>query len=714
MAQPTPESKLLSDSTGQEVKEQVLESAGGEVEAARAKHVDSGSPSTPSVAVPDPHLEKNSSQNSANAQSNATSSRPSLVPLGSGNVQTSIITPVAPHPKRFSAVNINKKFLEKNTASGTSTSSGSSSITKSGSPATRPAVQPTSSHSRLVTAKLTASPAVASTTAGWSRPSSVAPSPATNSPNSTSPMPIAPVSQPSATAAPQLPHAGKVILPQPRNAVPQMSSSQKDNTPNKPVWGNVKPPVVRPDFEPSDFPTAAEVANVTSTSRKQAKAAEEAKATSDNAAKLLRSEEADAFRGVHLDPNVHHWDEMEEDDDNFLGGVIEFGDGRQYKIESSESNQPGSVSTGNVPRSQPDDFKESTIPVSKEDRFVDDFDRSWPKSRNSPASVPRDVPPHSASPSASPVISHTSHSPQDSSRVLFNERSNRLEPYSQTHRQQPGPFGSKRSQHPEGTGSTQELKSSRDTHNIQVLQKPAGADFSSRGRRFSGSNGNYVPGPPNGFTSDRNRDKEQYPRRDGPPPSPRLSRDHHTPLNVDTGGRDFNTDRGRRSNIGPPPVPLHAAQKFAQEGVRQLPPHLSQVSPSMPSRRLPSRDSRFSPAESPAGLPVSTSGRIPPHSPAVSQASLNVVSPVVPPGANLPALSAPELDEVRKDVMHTAAERAKQRRQQEEEEREALKERARRKAQEIEEKMKAEKEKQQRKEEEAALAAAKACTLFLL
>ena len=47
-----------------------------------------------------------------------------------------------------------------------------------------------------------------------------------------------------------------------------------------------------------------------------------------------------------------------------------------------------------------------------------------------------------------------------------------------------------------------------------------------------------------------------------------------------------------------------------------------------------------------------------------------------------------DLDEVRKQAMHSAAERAKLRRQQEEEEREKERERARRKAAELEAKMK--------------------------
>ncbi|KAF8971529.1 hypothetical protein BDZ97DRAFT_1786963 [Flammula alnicola] len=695
MAQTTQDTALFSGSTGKEVKEQAAESEGGGIEVSGSKHVDESSSSTPSVAITDPHAEKTSSTASTDAQPNAPSSRPSLVPLGSSHTQSTTLTPVAPHPKRFSAVNINKKFLEKNTVSGSPATSSNSSAAKSGSPAARPSVQPTSSHSRLVTAKLTANPVVASSTAGWSRPSSVAPSPATtSSPISTSPLPTAPATQPSTTAAPQLPHAGKVILPQPRAAVVQMTSSQKESGGAKPVWGNVKPPAVaptRPDIQPDDFPTAAEVANnVASSVRKQVRA-DEAKTASDTSAKQLRLEEADTFRGVHLDPNAHHWDEMEEDDDNFLGGVIEFGDGRQYKIESNEKQGGASPPrSGSMPR-----------PPAGEGALKESV--SSP-SRNSPASVSREFPPstapQSASPNVSPVISHAVHSPQDSSRVLFNERSNRLEPYNQSHRPGQGPFGSKRPSHQDGPGFAEPRSAREGSHNFQVLQKPAAGDFGSRSRRFSGSSGHFNAGHANGFIGDRNRERDQLGRRDGPPPSPRMSRDL-PPHTVDAGGwdRDFNNDRGRRSAMGPPPVPSHAMQ----EGGRQLPPHLSQVSPNIPTRRLPSRDSRFSPSETSAGLPPSTPGRLPPHSPAISHSSLSLVSPVTGANIALP-LSAPELDEVRKDVMHSAAERAKQRRQQEEAEREAQKERARHKAVELEEKIKAA-EAEKQKETEALEAA---------
>lgn len=59
--------------------------------------------------------------------------RPSLVQLGSGNHQGS--THVAPQPKRFSAVNINKKFLEKaSSSSGSTPATPSLTSTKSGGP----------------------------------------------------------------------------------------------------------------------------------------------------------------------------------------------------------------------------------------------------------------------------------------------------------------------------------------------------------------------------------------------------------------------------------------------------------------------------------------------------------------------------------------------------------------------------------------------------
>ncbi|KAF8807227.1 hypothetical protein BYT27DRAFT_6560143 [Phlegmacium glaucopus] len=706
MAHTTQDTVLLPVSSGKEVREKVLEIEGAAVEVVEMKDVEDGSSSTPSVAVADPHVEKTISQNSSDTQGHAPPPRPSLVPLGSSNPQGSGLTPTAPHPKKFNTVNITKKFLERNSSASTSTTSSSnSSAAKSGSPVARPAAQPASSHSRLVTTKLTANPAVSSAAAGWSRPSSVTPSPATatNSPSSTSPLPSTTPIQTSTTAAPQLPHVGKVIQPQPRTAVPQPNTQQKDSGSSKPVWRNVRPPNVPPirsDAQTSDFPTAAEVANGSSTARKPSKA-DDAKAILDTAARQLRAEEADAFRGLHLGPNIHHWDEMEGDDDDFLGGVIEFGDGRQYKIESNDLPQETSSSLLSHSMAE-GDLGDSSLSITKEDRFVDDFDRSWPRSRNSPAEVARDFPP-AASPNISPDISHPAQALQDSSRVLFNERSNRLEPYSQSHRTGQGPFNGKRAAYQEASGS--EPRGMRDgPHNVQVLQKTIGGEFGSRSRRFSGGSAGFGSGPSNGFT-DRHRDRDYPNRRDGLPPSPRLSRDHHQ-AQTDSSGRDWDlgSDRGRRTTMGPPPIPAHA-QKYSQEEGRQLPPHLNQAPANVHPRRISSRDSRLAASEPPlsAALPPNLT-RLPPQSPSVSHASLVLVSPISGQNIALP-LNAPELDEARKDVMQSAAARAKQRRQQEEEEREAQKERARKKAVELEEKMKAaETDKAKQKEAEAAAA----------
>ena len=61
-------------------------------------------------------------------------------------------------------------------------------------------------------------------------------------------------------AAPQLPHAGKVIQPQHRAAAPAPAAKKEGS--GKPVWANVRSSGFPPDTRvQNDFPTAAEVAN---------------------------------------------------------------------------------------------------------------------------------------------------------------------------------------------------------------------------------------------------------------------------------------------------------------------------------------------------------------------------------------------------------------------------------------------------------------------
>ncbi|KNZ71252.1 hypothetical protein J132_00104, partial [Termitomyces sp. J132] len=420
----------------------------------------------------------------------------------------------------------------------------------------------------------------------------------------------------------------------------------------KPVWGNVKSAAVAQRLDVrNDFPTAAEVAQGASSLRttklNDAQESTESAATS----KPARMEEADAFRGVHLDPNTHHWDEMEEDDDNFLDTVIEFGDGRQYKIDANnatsspatmDSDPPidaGRINTSRLENTLPSNDTAPNLPVKKEERFADDFDRSWP--RTSPSNS-RDV---SLLPSSHSGASHFPPSPaapqespgqQESARVLFNERSNRLEPYSNGQRS--GQYTSRKGSWHDSSVSPTEPRSAR----------------------------------------------EDSTRRDGLSISPRLTKDSFgLPSGRD---REPHSERGRRSDMAPPPLPAHTVRRPSRDDGRQLPPHLCQAPASAATRqdgRL-SRESRFPPQ----GETSAQSARLPSQSPTLSHASVTRTSPtasLIP----LPQLSAHDLDEARKDVMQSAAARAKQRRQHEEEEREKEKERARRKAAELEERIKA-------------------------
>ncbi|THV07579.1 hypothetical protein K435DRAFT_261794 [Dendrothele bispora CBS 962.96] len=622
--------------------------------------------SQPSPALPDPPIPSHSAlpsqpitpspthSNPDGVLSTNPPSRPVLVQLGSA-----ISAAPTPQPKKFAASNINKKFLEKNssTPTGPGSSSSLSSSVKLANSIARPPTQ-SSSHPRLITTKLTTAPQPSSTPGpGWSRPSSVTPPVSTPALNGT-PAPTQTATNASHPSAPQLPHVGKVIQPQPRSAA--QASSLKDGlsfpgTPlNKPVWGNVKSTTTRSDLSvQNDFPTAAEVAHARKPKVPDSKEVEVAEAN-----KQARMEEADTFRGVHLDPNAHHWDEIDEDDDNFLDGVIEFGDGRQYKIDTSQHSDAQPIDQSSYHEMKPGDGSTDNEPVRKEDRFVDDFDRSWPRMKSSPSSSNQD--PHLAGAATSPSSNSAPlHSPQESSRVLFNERSNRLEPYSSTKPNQ-GPYQiNKRSHHSEQQ---------------DARGKPVGE--SSKGSRF-------------GF--DRPREgtrRESFTSHSSS--SPRLGHDALPP------SASAPDNRGRRlSNMGPPPVPPHARGSGFKEG-RQLPPHLSQPLTSGPAERpsdshsnvhrTSSRSSSRQRSE-PSGFAhtstwthSSSESSALMHTPATTMAALSPETP-------LKDLSSTELDDARKDLMHSAAERARQRRQQEEEERERERERARQKALLLEQKM---------------------------
>lgn len=181
---------------------------------------------------------------------------------------TSYVPPV----KRFNAVNINKKFLEKAssgssagailTTSGVSKQIGSIGVSYSrfslccaehGSIlaiAARPSPQSTSSNSRLITSKLSGAAASTTPAAGWSRPSSATPP---------APLPTSRTNSAGGPGASSTLHtlgansaqaSGRPVLKQQKNEDLRSSA--------RPAWRSV---VAKPDIRPShDFPTAAEAA----------------------------------------------------------------------------------------------------------------------------------------------------------------------------------------------------------------------------------------------------------------------------------------------------------------------------------------------------------------------------------------------------------------------------------------------------------------------
>ena len=121
---------------------------------------------------------------------------------------------------------------------------------------------------------------------------------------------------------------GKVIQPQPRSVETAASLVRREAS-NKPAWRNPAATVTsasKLDSVQNEFPTAAEVAQGVLTAIEKmsvfhytcyptlvdsAKLVEKKQAAQAAAAqKQAMAAEADAFRGVHLGPNVHHWDEV--------------------------------------------------------------------------------------------------------------------------------------------------------------------------------------------------------------------------------------------------------------------------------------------------------------------------------------------------------------------------------------------------------------------
>lgn len=303
---------------------------------------------------------------------------------------------------------------------------------------------------------------------------------------------------------------------------------------------------------------------------------------------------------TNFEPGAHRWDvsisvmardalaladQQDEDDED---DIIDFGDGGAVPPQPTRSVPP----RPEAPTDQP---------VTKSERFVEDFDRSWP--RSGPAPIEE-----------RPIA--TDPRKRDNDRVLFNASSNRLE-----------------------------AKAARPT----PPQQPQPTRLMSR------------PEPP---SADRTIPGRAPPARQLPP---------HL-ANVPDKGRPLPPHMANA-----PDRPSQDAGRTAwgpsREQTRQAPPHSAR-------QELPPQSAVFDDSRTPNQSTFSRPSQAPTRPSGERVPSDN--HPPVPPAP--PPAAAPHIDigDAQAAEMHTAAEKARLRRQAEEEERRAAADRAKQKAKELE------------------------------
>ena len=484
---------------------------------------------------------------------------------------------------------------------------------------------------------------------------------------------------------------------------------------SKAPWANVKSSPApnptgkaRPGSILSDFPTAAEAA--------KAKQEQEEKAAAAAAREAARQQAAlqnlDRFRGTSLGSG-NHWDEMEDEDGGFLGEVVEFADGTQYKIPTAN-----------------EDKRQDAAPVTKEDRFKDvSHDRSWP---------PRQDADRSRS-------NLTAWGPGRAARgdtpTPAQAPSNEQAPSQPSQQQQQQPRSSRQDHKPEKViiptgGASVSLRSPTES------RTDYGYGYSSRERRTGPSyNQSYRQDAPPAAPSAGNQPPVQAVRAWGPlaqrqaslnpgqapPPAPAAQTSSAVPPPATVNNQaapapHTETSAVSRPSQPPPgeprqmppapsgraPPPHIAGARPASHASRPLPPHLAQGgTPLPPAEEDHGRKTTFGSPPEPRKPYLPDQGAAPaatrlPWGPkaAVRQQTEDAAPSLAPPPMPAHPTASSANDE---DEMHKAIERARKRRQQEEEARQAEKERARQKALAIEEKIKAaEKAKKEEEERRAA------------
>ncbi|KAG9104944.1 hypothetical protein FRC06_005011 [Ceratobasidium sp. 370] len=605
----------------------------------------------------------------------------------SGTVSSATPAIAAPIPaKRFTSMNINKKFLAKTAAAASPGSSSSSAAPKAqaSTSATRLVMPNPATHSRLVTKKLTTATPVPSVSGGWSLratpPASLSSSPAPGDAPAAQLHPSAkPLGPADALKRPTLVSSTSALSTDSRPS----AVTSRDQSPVK-AWASVPVPTGDLGRNLQDFPTAAEAAADHSEGQGAKRPGTSTTQELHNADALSHTDEGDArdsFRGVHLDPKAHHWDEMEDESNDFLGEVIDFGDGKTYTVP-------------------PEEEENAATTVSKETRFGDDYDRSWPRTRppvsdTDGAHGGQLASQHSRFP---PTHGLPPRQPAGDGRVLFNERSNRLEPARvppSTHALVPS--GSSHFHGPPhahvprgGTGRRNSALSASERPKMGTLRDlpphardppphaVPGAAWENRARRPSDTHSTHSPVERrSSFLHD-----EEHPRIGSMAPRGRMGDESGSAFH----GLRRETSRDSRVSVGerqPWGLALQrtTSQRTTTDSSHALEPatapwpHSDQIASSVSSDNA-TRRSLLSPSHQAGTLPTIPS----------PQAPLTTM----PAGPTGPAESSPlpippaAPNDERGEFMKQAAERARRRKAEEEAMREEARERARKKAAELE------------------------------
>ncbi|QRW14758.1 cell surface glycoprotein 1 [Ceratobasidium sp. AG-Ba] len=327
-------------------------------------------------------------------------------------------TIIAPTPaKRFTSMNINKKFLAKTAAAAAPSASSSATAPKApvSASAARLAMPNPATPSKLVTKKLTTATPATPASGGWSLratpPASLSSSPAPADASTAH-------SQASAKPPGPVDALKRPTLVSSTSGLSTDSRPSRDQSPVK-AWASVAVPSGDLGRNLTDFPTAAEAAADQSEGRRSNGLLLQRlrqPIISMRRSILKKEMPATHFEAFIWTPkHTTGMRSMEDESNDFLGDVIEFGDGKTYTVPPEEE--------GNT----------TETAVSKENRFGDDYDRSWPRKplpsdsdsthAGQLALQPSRLPPTHGLPPR--------HPPGDG-RVLFNERSNRLEPARQS------------------------------------------------------------------------------------------------------------------------------------------------------------------------------------------------------------------------------------------------------------------------------------------